>query len=210
MDDVMRLLVLLGLAGIALTAAGGAAIWFTDESRRIRRGLKAVLGREPDALLTARGRGRGVGFNIRNNLLAVTWDAGAWCLVYRIDELSGAELIADRDVVGRAHRGETRRALDSFGDAEERVTLRLLFDDPAHADFALDLWQPEDAERRGALSASDALQEANRWLARIEALLRRPLAPRATPVAAPLAPLPAFSMPADDDDEDDDRAVAIT
>jgi len=205
MDDVLRLIVLLALAGIVLTVLGAGAIWFADESRRIRRGLKTVLGRDPDALLVARGRGRGVGFNIRDKLLAVTWDAGAWCLIYRIDEMAGAELIADRDVVGRTHRGEPRRAVDSFGDAEDRVTLRLLFDDPAHPDFSLDLWLPGDQERRNAQSASDALQEANRWLARIEALLRRPIAPRTAPVVE-MPPLPTFTTLADEaEDESKDQ-----
>jgi hypothetical protein len=211
MDDLVRLLVLLGLAGLGLTVAGAVALWHMDEGRRIRRGLKVILGGELHGYLVARGRGRGLGFNFSRNQLAVAWDHGAWGLVYRIDELRGAEVIADGMVAGRVFRGETRRALDSLGGAEERVTLRLVFDDVAHPEFLLDLWLAADESRRDAWTAADALEEANRWLARLEALFRRPGAPVAPPAAAPQpqpAPVVAASSPpaTDDDppwDEDD-------
>ncbi len=166
---------LLAVVGVALTLLGGAAIWYMDEARRIRRGLRNVLGGDPTALLVARGRGRGVGFNFANGRMAVAWDAGAWCLIYRIDELIGAELIIDGQVTGRVYRGEARRAVDLFGGAEKQVRLRLVFNDPAHPDFDLDLWLAGDEARaRGkAPSATEAVQEANRWLARTESLLRR-------------------------------------
>ncbi len=209
MDDVLRLLILLGIAGAALTLIGGVAIWFMDETRRIRRSLKRVLGGEAHAWLVAHGRGRGVGFNLATNLIAVTWDAGAWCLIYRIDELIGCEVIADGQVAGRVYRGEARRALDSLGGAEQRVTLRMVFNDPAHPDFPLELWLPEDEDRRNGLLATEALAEANRWLARVEALLRRPLpvSARATPAPPPIAP-PAVALPilADEDGDEEDEA----
>jgi hypothetical protein len=131
----------------------------------------------------------------------------------------GAEVIVDGVVVGRAHRGETRRALDAF-EAAERVALRLVFDDPAAPDFVLDLWLAEDEGRRDELPPADAIAEANRWLARIEALLRRPIttrrpmrpsvvapvpappSPQIEPVASPQrAELPAFQFHAQDDED---------
>src|SRR5512143_989781 len=150
MDEIGRLLLLIGAAGVGLTVLGGAAVWSMDENRRVRRGLHNVLGVDPHALLIARGRGTGVGFNFTTNLMAVAWDGGGWCLVYRIDELMGAELVVDGQVAGRVHRGEPRRALDSLAGAEQLVRLRLVFNDPAHPDFDLDLWIPADAGRRGA------------------------------------------------------------
>jgi hypothetical protein len=200
MSEVVRLLLLLGLSAVALTVMGGGAVWFRDEARRIRRGLKHVLKTEPHALLVARGRRRGVGFDFTTCRMAVAWDAGAWCLIYRLDELVGAELIVDGQVVARVHRGEARRALDMLTGADKEVRLRLVFDDAAHPDFDLELWLPADEGRRGALSAPEAVQEANRWLARVEAMLRRPLprrecAPAMAPVAEPLK----------DDDRDDSR-----
>src|SRR4051794_26443215 len=216
MDDVTRLLVLLGLAGIAVTVLAGIARWRMNETRRVRRGLKAVLKGDTHGFLVALGRGRGVGFNFTRNQVAVVWDSGAWGLVYALDELMGAEVIVDNLVGGRVPRGETRRALDAF-DAAERVALRLVFDDPGSPDFVLDLWLPEDEGRRDELPPSEAIAEANRWLARIEALLRRPITtrrPMATPAPAVTpappsveAPLPPFRLHAEEDerDEDDDE-----
>lgn len=220
MDEVTRLLALLGMAGIAVTALAGIARWRMNEGRRIRRGLKVILNGEVHGFLAALGRGRGVGFNFTRNQVAVVWDAGAWGLVYALDEMMGAEVIVDGLVVGRVHRGEPRRALDAL-DAAERVALRLVFDDPGGPDFTLDLWLPGDEGRRDELPPGEAIAEANRWLARIEALLRRPAttrrptapAPAAAvgrPVVEPPPPAPAFQLQADDapwdveaDDEDE-------
>jgi hypothetical protein len=178
-----------------------------------------MLKGEAHGLLVARGRGRGVGFNFTHNVVACSWDQGAWGLVYQLDELVGAEAIADGQVVARVHRGEVRRALDSLGGAEERVALRLAFNDLTYPEFVLDLWLPQDEGRRDGFSPEEALEECNRWLGRIEALFRRPNTGRARPaaavppptVAAPLAPLPAFLTDADEDegeDEEEDRAFS--
>jgi len=214
MDDITRLVALLVLAGAAVTVLAGFARWYMDEGRRVRRGLKAVLKGDVHGYLVARGRGRGIGFDFTSNAVAVVWDTGAWGLVYALDELMGCEAIVDRQVVGRVHRGEARRALDAF-DAEERVALRLIFDDPGHPDFVLDLWLPQDAGRRDELPPGEAIAEANRWLARIEALLRRPMAarraaPSVTPVASSPPPAPQrveADDGAQDEDDEDDRAV---
>lgn len=200
MNDVVRLLLMLALAGTAVTFAGSAAIWFFDEERRIRRALKRVLKGEPEAVLVAKGRGRGVGFSFSTGLAGVAWDSGAWCLIYRIDELMGAELIIDGQVVARAHREEPRRALDQRVSHATRVTLRLIFDDPQNPDFELDLWVAGDETRRVAASPGEAVLEANRWLARAEAILRRPRAPylqhgTAAAVATPAPPAPAPAPP---------------
>jgi hypothetical protein len=174
MDEVTRLIVVIGLAALALTLAGGGVVWSLDPTRRIRRSFRRVLGDAPHALLVARGRGKGVACNFASNQVGVAWDAGAWCLVYRLDELIGAELVIDGRVEGRVHRGEERRALDRLSGGERQVRLRLIFSDPRYPEFNLDLWLPEDAGRKRALSSEEAVQEANRWLALVEALHRRP------------------------------------
>jgi hypothetical protein len=212
MDDIARLLVLLAVAGAALTLLGGVVIWRMDEGRRTRRGLRVMLKGDTHGLLVARGRGRGIGFNFTHNIVACSWDQGAWGLVYQLDELIGAEAIADGQVVARVHRGEVRRALDSLGGAEERVALRLALNDLTYPEFVLDLWLPQDEGRRDGLSPEEALEECNRWLGRIEALFRRPTTGRAKPaVAVPpptlAAPLPAFLTDADED-EDEDHALS--
>jgi len=187
MDEAARLLTLLALLGGALTLLGGACVWFLDESRRIRRTLTQALVAVPQPMLVARGRGVGIGFDLTRSLVAVTWDRGAWQLTYRLDELTGVELILDRQVAARAFRGEPRRALDQLIAPEERVRLRFIFDDPGHPDFEMDLWIPADQGQRGRPDADEALHEANRWMARMESLLRRPVA-RPAPTAPVQAP----------------------
>lgn len=189
MSEIARLLLMLALAGTTVTFLGSAAIWYLDESRRIARSLRKVLQAEPESMIVARGRGRGAGFSFSTGLAAVTWDVGAWCLIYRIDELSGAELIVDGQVLARAFRGEARRPLDQVVAHASRVTLRLIFDDPRHPDFDLDLWVAGDEQRRAGGSPAEAVSEANRWLARAEAILRRPARPTKPP-PAPVQPEP--------------------
>src|SRR5258708_5311204 len=99
MTELARLLLLLALVGAAVTARAGAAMWYGEERRRITRALARVLKGPPDALLIARGRGRGVGLNLSARAVAVAWERGAWCLVYRLDELMGAELLVDGTVL---------------------------------------------------------------------------------------------------------------
>ncbi len=195
MNEWPRLLLLLALAGIGVTVLGSAAIWLMDEERRIRRALKRVLKGAPEAVILAPGRGRGAGFNFSTGAMAVAWDSGGWLLPYRIDELVGAELIVDGQILARVHRGEPRKPLDHGVEHAARVTLRLIFDDPHHPDFDLDLWLAGDETRRRTSSPSDAVQEANRWLARAEAVLRRPLAPHTLTRPA------ATEDPAEEDDE---------
>lgn len=217
MSDLARLLLLLGFAGLVVTLAGSAVIWFMEENRQIRRAMKKVLKGDPEALIVAPGRGRAAGFSFSTGLLAVAWDTGAWCLVYRIDELQGAEIIVDGAVVARAYRGEPRRPLDQAVDEAARVTLRLIFDDPANPDFELDLFAAVDAARRPDASPKAAVQEANRWMARAEAILRRPglnaapaIAPPPPPAPPPVAAAPAApaspqrDLYVDDEDDEDD------
>lgn len=205
MSELARLLLFVAIAGSAVTFMGSLAIWYGDEDRRIRRALRNVLKADPEGLILARGRGRGAGFSFSTNLLAVAWDRGAWCLIYRLDELMGAELLVDGQVLGRVFRGEGRRAIDHVTPQAETVTLRLIFDDPRHPDFALELWAPGDAQRRESRSPAELVQEANRWLARCEAIVRRPLPPRATKETVVAAPVRAID-PEPFDDEDEVRA----
>lgn len=174
MNETARLLLMLALAGSAVTFLGSAAIWLMDPVRRLPRALKRVLRAWPDAIALSPASGRGAGVSFDSGLAAVCWDNGAWCLVYRIDELAGAELRVDGEIVGRVMRNEPRRALDRVAGALEHVTLRLVFDDPRHPDFDVDLWTAGDQLRRVAASPADAMIEGSRWLARIEAVLRKP------------------------------------
>jgi hypothetical protein len=192
MSELWRLLLLVTLSASAVTFVGSAAIWFMDEERRIRRALRHVLKGAPETVIVAKGRGRGAGFNFTTNQAAVAWDSGAWCLIYRIDELMGAELSVDGHVIGRVFRGEQRRAIDQIVQQAAQVTLKLIFDDPRHPDFELDLWVEGDQQRRESRSPADAIQEANRWLLRADAIVRRPLAPKAKAAQSSEASEPAI------------------
>lgn len=201
MTDMWRLLMMLALAGTAVTFVGSLALWWLNDERRIRRALRHVLKSDPEAMLVARGRGRGAGFSFASGAMAVAWDRGAWCLLYRIDEVTGAELIIDGQVVAKVFRGEQRQALEQQVSSADQVTLRLIFDDPRNPDFELDLWLRGDEDRRDDWSPRAAIQVANRWLARVEAIVRRPARPvpppEATPtlVAAPRAAEPVRTPP---------------
>jgi hypothetical protein len=205
MSGLIRLVTLILVAGAALTLIGSFVARYFEESQQIRRAFRRVFGSEADVLVVAVGRGTGAGLNFKSSTCAVTSDSGAWCLIYRIDELVGAEMIIDGQVVARAFRGEPRRALEQVATQASTVTLRLVFDDVHHPDFELDLWRHGDEIRKGK-SPSSAVQEANRWLARSEAILRRPQgaqspAPAIAPPARDLALAPWNAPATDLDDE---------
>ncbi len=200
MKEIPQLLLLVMFAAVAVTAAGSLVAWYMQEVHTLTRALKRVLGGRPDAMIIAHGRGRAAGFNFAEDTCAVAWDNGDWCLIYQIDELAGAEVSVDGIVVARVFRNEPRKALEQTLPNADRVTLRLIFDDPHHPDFDLDLWVADDeVRRRGELTSMGAIKDANRWMARAEAILRRGPAPAVAP--------PSFSssdQPTLFDDEPDD------
>jgi hypothetical protein len=181
MNEIGPPLAVLAATAVAAAALAIAARWFNDPTRRLRRGLRAILGPGPLAVLVVPQRGRGLGFNFRSNRLAVVWDGGGWGLPYRFEDLERVQLLADGEIAGFARRGETG-APKPMGSIERRVALRLTFDDPANPHFVLELWRRTDRGR----PAAEALDEAMSWLARVDDLLNRP--PRSwweTPPAAP-------------------------
>ena len=214
MNSLAKILIDLAIAGVAVTFLASAAIWLSNEHRKLRGALTKVLKGQPDAMIMAPGRGRAVGYRAETDGLAVTWDTGAWCLVYKGAELVGAELIIDRVVAAKAFRGEARKALEQHHGAQGQVLLRLVFDDAQNPDFDLELWRAGDEERGEAVGPEAAIQDANRWLARVEAILRRPNlsaqisrpvppAPTPPPPAPPTQP-PAPPPKARDEDETDE------
>lgn len=218
MNELARLILTLALAGTAVTFLGSLILWATNEERRIGAALKRVLGGPSEATIIAKGRARGAGLSVTSGLFATAWDKGDWCMVYRLEEVTGAELLIDGEVAARVFRGETRKALDRVPATAREVTLRLVFDDPVNPDFDLQLWAAGDETRRDAPTAAGCAQAANQWLARIEAIVRRP---RTAPVvsAAPPPPAPKVAKraapppppddepPPWDEDEEDDETV---
>jgi hypothetical protein len=204
MSEFLRLVILIALAGAAATLLIAACAWFMAEERRLRRAFDKVLGAAPDAVLIAHGRGRAAAFSFATGRIATAWNTGGWCLVYGLEELLGAELALDGEIAGRVMRGEPRRALDRVGGTVNEVRLRLLFDDPQHPDFELWLWPTEGKRASAPARAAEAISEANRWLARVEAVLRRSGIAVIRPEPAAAKPAARPSPPAPDLFEDED------
>ncbi|MEI6282256.1 MAG: hypothetical protein WCP82_06005 [Alphaproteobacteria bacterium] len=198
MSEAARLMLWLALAGAGITLLGSAAIWIMDPLRQMRRAMQRVIKTRPDTMLLSPASGRGVGVAFDSALLAVCWNNGAWCLIYRLDELAGAELLVDGQIVGSALRGEPSQVLDPAGGARDSVVLRLIFDDPRHPDFALDLWTHTDPLRGVAPSPSEAIAQANSWMARTEAILRK-----SRPVVAAAASVAGYAEDVDEDGDED-------
>ncbi|HEY1751568.1 MAG TPA: hypothetical protein VGG29_09905 [Caulobacteraceae bacterium] len=211
MHEGLRLVLILLFAAAAVTGAAMLAGWWLAEPRRLARAFRRGLGGRPDAALVAHGSGRGVALSLAAQRLVTVWDGGGWRMDYGLGELMGAELDLDGEVAGRVMRGEPRRLLDRQSGAERTVRLRLLFDDPHHPDFELVLWP---SRARGFAAPREAIAEANRWLARLDAILRRAnqapaVARRAAPVATPrrAAPPDEADLFEPDDAEDEDSFV---
>ena len=191
MHNIVRFILIVGFAGAATTLLAGLWAWWNEEDRRLRRIAGRVLGGAPDAAIVAHGRDSAAAFRLASGEVLVMRRGGASALLYPLRMLVGAELIIDGEVAARALRDEPRRALDRIAGEARRVTLRLVFDDAAHPDFDLDLWLAEDALRRDARSPAAVIQEARGWLARAEAILRRPHPaphiPPTTPISEPVA-----------------------
>jgi hypothetical protein len=204
MSEWLKLLLALGAAAVGLTLAAMAWTRLMNEPRRLARAFRQALGIQPDAALIAAGTGRGVALSLAARRFAACWDRGGWRIAYPLAELIGAELELDGHVAARALRDGPRRRLERQSGAEADVRLRFLFDDPAHPDFELVLW-PNHGGRAGFARPREAIAEANRWLARMEAVQRRAGAPAVAarpsrghrPLSAELE-----DFPPSDEDED--------
>ncbi|HVN01188.1 MAG TPA: hypothetical protein VMT68_13345 [Caulobacteraceae bacterium] len=172
MSEWLRLAILIGLGGVGVTLLATGLARMLAEDRRLARAFRAGLETKPDAVLIAHGSGRGVALSLAARRIVTVWDTGGWRIVYPLDEVIGVELDLDGQVAARAMRGEPRRLLDRSTGAEHEVRLRFLFDEPGHPDFELTLW-PCRQVKGGPSRPREAIAEANRWIARIEALLRR-------------------------------------
>ena len=171
MGEILGLLLFVAAAGAGLTLLVATAAGMLGEERRIVRAFHAGLELRPDASLIAYGTGRGVALSLFTEEIVTVWDRGGWRLVYPLDALAGAELELDGEVGARIVRGEPGRRLEHAA-VEDEVRLRLLFDDARHPDFEMRLWP---CRRTGPAPGTprEAIADANRWMARIEAILKR-------------------------------------
>lgn len=188
MGSLFRDILLFLIAASALTAAASGVAWWLEEGRRLRRALLRALGTSSAAVVVSHGCG--AAFDLEGGRAAVATQGGRRVGVHDLADLVGAEMTVDRKVTARAWRGEGRRALDELNDEAREVELRLVFDDARDPDVAILLWREDDRAGPKGGSSGAAVAEARRWLARTEAILRRPTA---------VAP----GQPRRDDDNDD-------
>ena len=202
MIEIVRILLLLGIVGAGVTFIASGAAWWMDEERRLYRVARKVLDGRPDGFIVAVGRNAAAGFRLASHQVLVMRDGGAHALLYQLYTLGGAELIVDDQVVGRVSRDEPKRSLDQVTAGASQVVLRLMFDDPRHPDFSLELWQPHDQFRSEARTAAATIREARAWLGRCEAIMRRAEPPR--PDTEPPPAIVADVPPWEGEDEFDD------
>ncbi|MDR3509966.1 MAG: hypothetical protein P4L64_18935, partial [Caulobacteraceae bacterium] len=105
MRELLRLLLMLGIAASAVTLVGSAIALWTDERRRLTRLSQRVLGGPPDGLIIAQGREATASFRIAANRVLVMRDGGAHALLYPLAALIGAELLIDDEVMARVAQG---------------------------------------------------------------------------------------------------------
>lgn len=118
---------------------------------------------------------------------------------YTMHELLGIEIFIDDRVVGRVVRAGPHKMLDDIAPVVNRVTMRLIFDDPADPDFELVLWDPHDSLSARAEGPRAAMNNARKWFYHVEAVLRRTAAspaPKAPPASVPPPPPPFMAAAA--------------
>lgn len=170
MVEALKIILLVTLAAAALTTAGLLLAWWMEPGRRLRRTLDGTLGRPRQIEAVSPAQGRACALEFDSGQAAVLWDRGANGLIYDFDEIDGAEMIVDGHVLARIRRGEPRRALDIMAPDAGQVVLRLMFADPRHPEFELDLWNVAAGASAG--SPSEALRLGRLWLSHVEALLK--------------------------------------
>lgn len=206
MGEFARTIVILAVAGLAVSGVGSWALWWNEEARRLRRLVDRTLGGPADGFIVATGRNAAAGFRLSAEKMVVMSRGGADAVLYPLDKLEGAELMIDGAVAGRVFRGEPRRAVDKIDGAPTEVSLRLVFADARHPDFELELFHIEDLKRKRALVPAHAIREGRSWLARVEAIVRQGavVQGRAEPKIPPPRPTLAEAPPWDEADEPED------
>lgn len=133
--------------------------------------------------------------------------------LYSMAELIGIEVFVNNKVAARIIRGGAHKMFDDIAPQVDRVTIRLMFNDPSKPDFELILWDPNDALTARAEGPRAAMETARRWFYHVEAIIRKPLAEiekeLTPPAPPPPPPEPAPKPPVHDhrtDDTDNDDA----
>jgi hypothetical protein len=195
MNDALRLVLLLVIAALALTAVGALLARSLDPARRLNRYLRMALAAEPEGVMMDRGGGRAMAFNLDAGKIAVLWDKGRKGLVYNIDQLIGAEMMVDNIVLARCFRDRPVMPLDEIPMSAHRGVMRVVFDNPRDPEYELEIWPAMNGRSHEHRSPADAVQAGRKWLARLESILRRPAPRTLTRPAVPAPILPDEDAP---------------
>lgn len=209
---------------IILTAAGLAIlliiyrIWDSrvEAPRKLEDEISDALeGRRPDVESIEPVRAAAAALSYYSNKIVIVRNFGKTpTRVYPIRDLIGIEVFVDDKVVARILRSGPHKMFDDIAPQVTRVTIRLVFSDPAHPDFELPLWDPQDALTARAEGPRRAMETARRWFYHVEAIIRRPLdeivkeiEPQPVVLAAPApsvtqSPSPSPAKPAKTDEGD--------
>lgn len=170
MVETLKIILLVALAAAALTTAGLTLAWWLEPHRRLRRALDKALNGPAEAEAVSPAEGRACALDFDEGQVVVLWDRGANGLVYEFSEIQGAEMIVDGHVLARIRRGEPRRELDVMAPDAGQVVLRLMFADPRHPEFELDLWN--GVNPAAVASPAEALRLGRKWMTHLEMLLK--------------------------------------
>lgn len=110
--------------------------------------------------------------------------------LYSMAELIGIEVFVNNKVAARIIRGGAHKMFDDIAPQVDRVTIRLMFNDPSKPDFELILWDPNDALTARAEGPRAAMETARRWFYHVEAIIRKPLAEIEKELTPPAPPPP--------------------
>jgi hypothetical protein len=187
MSEVLRILLILGIVGAAMTLIGAGLAWWRTEERRLTRLIERVFDGPADAQIIGKGQNAAIAIGHEPPKILVMQDGGAKARLYPLSHLLGAELDVDDVLASRAFLDETRMQLDHAVANAQAVVLRLLFYDPKHPDFELIIWS--QGQGSGSAQSSDiVIRDGARWVARIDALVRQHA--RDQPRSAPRPPVP--------------------
>ncbi len=188
------------LPALVILSAAGLAILFilyriyetrVEEPKKLEDEIKEALdGAKPDVESIEPVRKAAIAIAYNANKIVIVRDFGKKPRrMYAMNDLIGIEVFVDNRLVARVIRGGPHKMLDDIAPQVTRVTIRLIFDDPAHPDYELVLWDPHDALTARAEGPRAAMETARKWFYHIEAILRRP-APKDIKAPPPMAPAP--------------------
>ncbi|MDC7675034.1 hypothetical protein [Asticcacaulis machinosus] len=196
MERFLPTLIILSAAGIAILLIL-YRVWNSrvEQPKKLEDELNEALdGTRPDvqALEPVRRAACAIAYNL-NRVVIVREFGKIPTRIYPMRELMGIEIFVDSKVVARVLRSGPHKMLDDIAPQVNRVTMRLIFDDPARPDFELVLWDPNDSLTARAEGPRGAMETARRWFYHVEAVIRRPkdeLEVKAKEAAPPESPAP--------------------